>query len=262
MLGIFQKSVGQPPKELNSPALLPPSSSAGVCKKPMQPNEVLRSFLSAHPDQVSFSASLGDGSIMAYARDNKPCFSNHQRLFCGLDDMYCLFVGNLINLNTLIKQYGLTKATNEAMLIIEAYRTLRDRGPYPADQVVKDLNGSFAFILYDDKARTVFAALGSDGGVELYWGIAADGSVVISDDLDVIKGGCGRSFAPFPAGCMFHSEGGLMSFEDPMHKMKPVPRVDSQGVMCGASFNVDRYSTVSSMPRVGSETNWTGWSSQ
>lgn len=36
--------------------------------------------------------------------------------------------------------------------------------------------------------------------MKLYWGIALDGSVVISDDLEVIKAGCAKSFAPFPAG--------------------------------------------------------------
>lgn len=90
------------------------------------------------------------------------------RLFCGLDDIYCLFLGSLNNLCTLNKQYGLTKGTNEAMFVIEAYRTLRDRGPYPADQVVKDLDGSFAFVVYDSKAGTVFAALVRDTRLILY----------------------------------------------------------------------------------------------
>lgn len=43
--------------------------------------------------------------------------------------------------------------------MIEAYRTLRDRGPYPADQVMKEMEGSFSFVVYDSKAGTVFAAL-------------------------------------------------------------------------------------------------------
>ena len=72
--------------------------------------------------------------------------------------MYCVFLGHLNNLNTLIKQYGLGKTTNEAMFVIEAYRTLRDRGPYPADQVIKDLEGSFGFVIYDKNAGTVFIA--------------------------------------------------------------------------------------------------------
>jgi len=58
----------------------------------------------------------------------------------------------------LIKQYGLSKGTNAANFIIEAYRTLRDRGPFPADQVLKELDGSFGFIIYDNKDGTVFVA--------------------------------------------------------------------------------------------------------
>lgn len=70
-----------------------------------------------------------------------------------------MFIGSLNNLSKLIKQYGLSKGTNDAMFIIEAYRTLRDRGPYPADQVLKELEGSFGFVIYDRKDGTVFAAL-------------------------------------------------------------------------------------------------------
>ncbi|KAF8409290.1 hypothetical protein HHK36_005364 [Tetracentron sinense] len=262
MLAIFHKAFAHPPQELNSPASFKGS------KKPKLPDETLKDFLSSHPNN-SFSMTFGNAALLAYVRPDQP-YSYHQRylslslsrLFCGLDDIYCLFLGSLNNLCTLMKQYGLSKGANEAMFVIQAYRTLRDRGPYPADQVVKDLDGSFAFVVYDGKAGTVFAALSSDGGVKLFWGVAADGSVVISDDLEVIKASCAKSFAPFPTGCMFHSEGGLMSFEHPMNKMRPMPRIDSEGAMCGANFKVDSYSRINTMPRVGSEADWTAWDSR
>ncbi|KAI3441547.1 uncharacterized protein J3R85_002136 [Psidium guajava] len=250
-LAIFHKAFAHPPEELNSPA------SHSGSRKPKLPDETLREFVSRHPDKT-FSMTFGDAAALAHVRPDNP-FSMHQRLFCGFDDIYCLFMGSLNNLNQLNKQYGLAKGSNEAQFVIEAYRTLRDRGPYPADQVVKDLDGSFAFIVYDSKAGTVFTALGSDGGEKLYWGIAGDGSVVICDDKEVIKAGCAKSYAPFPNGCMFHSEGGLMSFEHPMNKMKAMPRVDSEGVMCGANFKVDKFTRVNSIPRRGSESNWMEW---
>ncbi|XP_020115127.1 stem-specific protein TSJT1 [Ananas comosus] len=240
MLAVFHKQFAHPPQELNSPA-------ADAANIP-----------SGRPD--SFSATFGGGAALACVGPCGRSSSTHQRLFCCFDEIYCMFVGSLHNLSSLIRQYGLSgKSTNEALLVIEAYRTLRDRGPYPADQVVKDLSGSFAFVVYDNKAGTVFAALSSDGRVPLYWGIAADGSVVICDDRDIIKGSCSKSYAPFPTGCMFHSEFGLKSFEHPMNRMKAMPRVDSEGVMCGANFKVDTYSKVNSMPRVGSAANWTAW---
>lgn len=251
MLAIFHKAFAHPPEELNSPA-----SKQASKHKPKLPTETLNEFLSVHPTNT-FSMTFGESAVLAYVKPENHI--RNQRLFTAFDDIYCLFMGSLNNLCSQIKQYGLSKNTNEAMFVIEAYRTLRDRGPYPADQVIKDLEGSFAFVVYDSKAGTVFTALGSDGGVKLYWGIAADGSVVISDDLEVIKAGCAKSFAPFPKGCMFHSEDGLMSFEHPMNKIKAMPRVDSEGVMCGANFKVDTYSRVNSIPRRGSEANWTQW---
>nr|AFK47681.1 unknown [Lotus japonicus] len=221
MLAIFHKAFAHPPEELNSPA-----SHNNGSNKPKPPQETLNQFISNHLHN-SCTMSFGHAAVLAYVRPDHPS-SLHQRLFCGVDDIYCIFLGSLNNLSVLNKQYGLTKCTDEAMFVIEAYRTLRDRGPCPADQVVKDLDGSFAFVVYDSKVGTVFAALGSDGGVKLYWGIAADGSVVISDDLKVIKEGCAKSFAPFPTGCIFHSERGLVSFEHPMHKLKAMPRIDSE----------------------------------
>lgn len=80
-------------------------------------------------------------------------------MFCGVDDVYCIFMGDLNNLCHLNKQYGLTKCGNDALFVIEAYRTLRDRSPMPAHQVLKELQGSFAFVIYDHRYGTVFAAL-------------------------------------------------------------------------------------------------------
>lgn len=250
MLGIFNEKLVNAPKELNSPA------SSNSHTKPKPTHEILRDFISCNSSNA-FYINFGTDALLAYDPSNQP--SNiHQRLFSGLDNIYCGFMGSLHNLSQLNKQYGLS-GSNEAMFITEAYRTLRDRGPYPADQVLKQLEGSFGFIIYDNKNKTVFAASGSNGQIGLYWGVAADDSVVISENLELVKASCAKSFAPFPTGCMFHSEHGLLNFEHPTKKMKAMPRIDSEGVMCGANFNVDSQSRTSMMPRVGSEANWATW---
>jgi len=255
MLAIFSKSLVDPPKELNCPALYPSGLLGNNNNKPKFPEDIVKIFQQFYSQNAPLSLGFGNEAFLAYSTF-KASQLHQQRTFCGMDNMYCTFLGNLNNLNTLIKQYGLGKSTNEAMFVIEVYRTLRDRGLYPADQVLKDLEGCFGFVVYDKKSGTVFAALGADQRIQLFWGVAADGSVVISDNKDVIKASCAKSFAPFPSGCMYHSEVGLMSFEHPKNKLKAMPRIDSEGAMCGASFKVDVSSKKASMPRVGSEANW------
>ncbi|KAI3740755.1 hypothetical protein L2E82_31228 [Cichorium intybus] len=250
MLANFKKSLVSAPKELNSP-------SHDQRQYHQQNKDPLNHFLKSNPNTLSFC--FGNDASLAFNPSSRTS-SSQQRLFSSMDDIYCIFLGGLDNLCTLNKQYGLTKIANEPMFVIQAYKTLRDRGPYPVHSVLRELEGSFGFILYDLKAKTVFVSLGADGGVKLYWGIATDGSVVISDNLVVIKSSCSKSFAPFPTGCMYHTEGGLMSFEHPNNKMKAMSRVDSEGVMCGATFKVDIYSkTTQTMTRVGSEANWATW---
>ncbi|GJX12273.1 stem-specific protein TSJT1-like protein [Tanacetum coccineum] len=248
MLGIFKNGLVTPPKELNSP-----NANQSKDQSPIQ------AFLASHENNVS-SMCLGNDASLAFAHSSQTLLAT-QRLFSSVDDIYCIFLGNLNNLCTLNKQYGLGKGTNESMFVIQAYKTLRDRGPYPAHSVLKDLEGSFGFVVFDTKAKTVFISLGNDGRVMLFWGIAADGSVVVSDNLEVIKSSCSKSFAPFPTGCMYHTGGELKSFEHPKNKMKAITRVDSEGAMCGATFKVDIYAKTKSMPRVGSHANW-AWSQE
>ena len=74
------------------------------------------------------------------------------------DDIFCVFQGHIENVAHLKQQYGLGKNANEVIIVLEAYRTLRDRGPYPVDQVLRDFHGKFAFVLYDGSSKSAFVA--------------------------------------------------------------------------------------------------------
>lgn len=74
------------------------------------------------------------------------------------DEIFCLFEGALDNLGSLRHQYGLAKSANEVILVIEAYKALRDRAPYPPNHVVGHLSGSFGFIVFDKSTNTLFVA--------------------------------------------------------------------------------------------------------
>ncbi|KAL9279965.1 putative nucleophile aminohydrolase [Arabidopsis thaliana] len=159
------------------------------------------------------------------------------RSFGAKDEIFCLFQGSLDNLGSLKQQYGLAKNANEVLLVIEAYKTLRDRAPYPANHVVAHLSGDFAFVVFDKSTSTLFVASDQVGKVPLYWGITADGYVAFADDVDLLKGACGKSLASFPQGCYYSTAlGGLRSFENPKNKITAVPA--NEGEIWGATFKV------------------------
>ncbi|XP_042489055.1 stem-specific protein TSJT1-like [Macadamia integrifolia] len=245
MLAVFDKSVAKSPEGLQSPD----SESVSAFKDGF----LAQHFSSVHPASVTIN--LGSAGVMAFATDKQnPLLP---RLFAVVDDIFCLFQGHIENIALLKQQYGLNKTANEVSIVIEAYRTLRDRGPYPANQVVRDLGGKFAFVLYDSSSKTSFIAADADGSVPFFWGTDSEGHLVLSDDNEIVKKACGKSFAPFPKGCFFTTSGGLRSYEHPMNELKAMPRIDSSGQVCGATFKVDvETKKESSMPRVGSAANW------
>ncbi|CAA2985901.1 stem-specific protein TSJT1-like [Olea europaea var. sylvestris] len=247
MLAVFDKTVAKSPEALQSSHI---AKSAFALKD----GSLASHFSSLHPGSVIIN--LGSSGFMSYSSDKQnPLLP---RLFAVVDDIFCLFEGHIENVAHLKQQYGLNKTANEVIIVIEAYRTLRDRGPYPADQVVRDIQGKFAFILYDSSSKATFIAADADGSVPFFWGTDSEGHLVLSDDGEVVKQGCGKSFAPFPKGCFFTSSGGLRSYEHPINELKAVPRVDSSGEVCGATFKVDSESKKgkTGMPRVGSDANW------
>ncbi|XP_043695848.1 stem-specific protein TSJT1-like [Telopea speciosissima] len=245
MLAVFDKSIGKSPEGLQSSV----TDSVSALKDGL----LAQHFSSIHPDSVSIN--LGPSGFMAFTSDKQnPLLL---RLFAVADDIFCLFQGHIENITLLKKQYGLNKTGNEVTVIIEAYRTLRDRGPYPADKVLRDIDGKFAFILYDSSLKASFIAADAHGSVPFFWGVDSEGHLVFSDDKEKVMKSCGKSFAPFPKGCFFTTSGGLKSYEHPTNELKAMPRVDSSGQVCGAMFKVDKETRrASTMPRAGSAANW------
>ncbi|KAG7958963.1 hypothetical protein I3843_10G047400 [Carya illinoinensis] len=87
MLGIFNKDLVQPPRELNSPAAPAPSNSSAKSKLS---HEILKSFVSQSSN--AFSISFENATSFAYVTPEKP-YSIHQRLLCCMDDIYCISWG-------------------------------------------------------------------------------------------------------------------------------------------------------------------------
>jgi len=228
MLGVFSGAMVTPPDEL----------VAAGCRTP-SPKTTAAALVNRFRDTYAagaVSAQVGDHVQFSYTHHNEPAL--RPRSFAVKDEIFCLFEGVLDNLGSLRQQYGLAKTVNEVLLVIEAYKTLRDRAPYPPNHVVGHLSGSFAFILFDKSTSTVFVASDRYGKAPLYWGITADGCVAFSDDAELLRTACGKSLASFPEGCFFTTAlGRLMSYENPKNKITAVPAKEEE--IWGATFMVE-----------------------
>lgn len=229
MLAIFKSTVAYGPEELRSPTG-EISTSPDVKKSS---SALLSSFLDTLPQSIS--VTMEEIATMAFTHSNQSLL--RPRSFAVKDDCFCLFEGALENLPSLRQQYGLSKSVDEVMFVIEAYKTFRDRAPYPASKMVGHLEGQFAFVLFDRCTKTVFTATDSNGRIPLYWGITADGCLAFSDDAELLKSACGKSLASFPQGCFYSSALGLRSYEYPKNKVMGIPIMDSE--MYGTTFKVE-----------------------
>ncbi|XVF38146.1 hypothetical protein REPUB_Repub20aG0074000 [Reevesia pubescens] len=227
MLGVLSSAIVSPPDELVAAGCRTPSPKITA-------DALVKRFLQKNSSVVSMQ--IGDHVQFAYSHNNESALQ--PRSFAVKDEIFCLFEGALDNLGSLKQQYGLAKSANEVILVIEAYKALRDRAPYPPSHVVGHLSGSFAFIVFDKSTSTLFVASDQFGKVPLYWGITADGYVAFADNADLLKGACGKSLASFPQGCFFSTAiGELRSYENPKNKITAVPAKEEE--IWGATFKVE-----------------------
>ncbi|XP_052190350.1 stem-specific protein TSJT1 [Diospyros lotus] len=227
MLGVFSSSIVSPPDELVAAGSRTPSPKTKA-------TALVNRFLDCNPSAVSLQ--FGDHVHLAYTHHNQSPLQ--PRSFAVKDEIFCLFEGALDNLGSLKQQYGLGKSANEVVLVIEAYKALRDRAPYPPSHVVGHLDGSFAFVVFDKSTSTLFVATDQFGKVPLYWGITADGYVAFANDAELLKGACGKSLASFPQGCFYSTAvGELKSYEYPKNRVTAVPAQEEE--IWGAKFMVE-----------------------
>ncbi|XP_060215350.1 stem-specific protein TSJT1-like [Lycium barbarum] len=218
MLGIFSSSIVSPPEELVAAGSRTPSPK-------MTGEALVNRFIKT--ESLAVSVKINGHVQLAYTHNNESAFL--PRSFAVKDEIFCLFEGSLDNLGSLRQQYGLVKSANEVVLMIEAYKALRDRAPYPPSHVVSHLQGNFAFIVFDKSTSTLFVATDQVGKIPLYWGITADGYVAFADDADLLKGACGKSLASFPQGCFFSTTvGELRSYENPKNKITAIPATEEE----------------------------------
>lgn len=226
-MGVFSSSVVSPPEDLVAAGSRTPSPKTKA-------GDLVNHFLHANPSALS--VQIGGHAHLAFTHDKESPLL--PRSFAVKDEIFCLFEGALDNLGSLRQQYGLAKSAMEVILVIEAYKALRDRAPYPPNHVVSHLHGNFAFIVFDKSTSTLFVASDQIGKVNLKWGITADGYVAFGDDAELLKGSCGKSLASFPQGCFFSTTiGGLRSYENPKNKIITVPGTDEE--IWGATFKVE-----------------------
>nr|GLL45792.1 stem-specific protein TSJT1-like [Ipomoea trifida] len=245
MLAVFEQCIGKAPPELNVAA-------EGQRRECNSREEIAESFRSRWQDSTLYK--LANDNFLGLSHGGES--PKHPRSIVVMEDIFCIFSGALDNICDLRKYYGLSRQATEAMIMVEAYKVLRDRAPYPPDQVIKELEGKFSFILFDSKTSTLFLARDREGSVALHWGVGADESLVCSDDPDLINAACGQCYTPFPPGCIFISGSGLTSFDHPLHKVKAMVREDDGGKIEAVIFQVDFYTRLHSIPRRGSASNW------
>lgn len=174
MLAIFSNAIIRAPEELIQAGIRTPTP-----KKPAL--DLLHAFLTTFPSSVYMS--INSLAYISYTHDSEsslhPRFKNFLsfnfiskrscfhgfikccfacRLFAVKDEIFCMFEGSLENLTSLRQQYGLGKKENEVVLVMEAYRALRDRAPYPTSSMLGHLSGGFSFIIFDKTTSTVFVA--------------------------------------------------------------------------------------------------------
>jgi len=163
---------------------------------------------------------------------------------------------------------------NESAWLLSFYVGLCESANLDHDAVLdcfSNIEGRFAFVIFDEHRKRVLASRDANGDEPLYWGVTESGQLLFgtnSDDFDH----CEPSATLFPSGTVYLSQGDtvaehpgdkgwvilgsqwpgqLLSFvPDAQHKwrhIKEIPRVTSKGVLCGSVYRIESEKDLSNV---------------
>ncbi|KAK3266064.1 hypothetical protein CYMTET_25289 [Cymbomonas tetramitiformis] len=214
-------------------------TSCGTAENPFQPTGGTMALSASFPN---ISAS---------------CLTHSSDATTSAPGMAVVFIGIVNNEAEIRDLYDLQSDRGTAAdLISELYmKGFTDKYGDATDQpatLLANLDGDFAFVLYDAASDYLLSTRSSSGAVPLYWSIAADdGSLLFSSEqsaMPTLSRTASGHPTEFPCGCFFentgtghkqYEHGELFSFRRQMpstRPIKPLTRVDSRGQCCGLEF--------------------------
>ncbi len=97
---------------------------------------------------------------------------------------------------------------SDCEVILALYRELREKGEVEsgtfASALLEQLNGIYAFVLYDEERDEFLIARDPIGVIPLYIGYDSDGTVYVASEMKALEGQCER-YEPFLPGHYYHS---------------------------------------------------------
>lgn len=146
----------------------------------------------------------GEKAIIAHERlsivdpqsGGQPLYNNSRKLILGVN-------GEIYNHRDIRKQYGaqyefMTQSDCEVILALYQHK---------GKDFLEDLNGIFAFVLYDEEKDCFLAARDHIGIIPLYMGWDAFGNLYFSSELKALEGIC-KKIEVFPPGHYYYSPEG------------------------------------------------------
>lgn len=101
---------------------------------------------------------------------------------------------------------------DEAAMMLRYYASFKDEAASAADategvlEALALMEGTFAFVLYDERLQRVMAARDRAGAAPLFWGSTPDNRFMLGSSTADL-GACAPSATPFPAGSLYASQG-------------------------------------------------------